>query len=109
RNRRNLARAWRIAAFCRLRPGDALASVLDGGQEPISPPGQGLNVPGRIRIIPQGHSDRLDAEVEPVIEIYDCVPPDLLAQFIARNHLTRACHQKGEDARGLRTQTHASA
>jgi hypothetical protein len=73
--------------------------------ELISPPGDRADESGRSRFIAQRGPDLGDADVEPTLEVNECVvAPDRLMQFFAGNNLARVSQEVGEDHGGLRLQ-----
>src|SRR5262249_29849565 len=69
----------------------AALSDLDGRDEAITPAGKSFNIGWPVRIIAEGRADLLNAEIQTFVEIdKSFLAPDVLANFFARDNLTRA-------------------
>jgi hypothetical protein len=72
---------------------------LHGGDETIAAAGQGVDEPRRLRVVAQRLPDLVDAEVQAAVEIHEGVlPPQLLADLLARHHVAGAA---GEEEQNL--------
>jgi hypothetical protein len=97
-------RRKRLAAVGARRPlgGRRQVPPLEGGDEPISTPWQRLDVAGRVGLVAEGGPDLLDAEVQPLVEVNERVAaPDLAAQLLAGDHVTRSSDEEREDLERL--------
>ncbi len=78
------------------------AGAVDGGDEAVSPPGQGFDEARARCGIAQRLADLVHRGIQAVIEIDKGVGrPDLFAQLIARDHFTGILEQRREDLKRL--------
>ena len=83
---------------------------MDGRDESVAAPGQGLDETRRIGGIAQRRSDLRDAKVEAAFEVDErAVVPDLLPQIVAGDDLARMSEEDGQNARRLRLQANRHA
>jgi len=73
--------------------------------EAIAALGQRFDVVRRFGLIAQRRADLLDAEVQALLKIYECLAtPDLLLDFFSGDQLARMAGQQAEDLERLRLQ-----
>src|SRR5215469_4430039 len=78
--------------------------------ELITQLGNGSNVNGRRGIVAQSRANLRDAEVQAAFELdMGCIPPDGLAQLVARNNAITMFQQAREYPRWLRLQVQQSS
>jgi hypothetical protein len=71
-------------------------------KESVPAPWQGLNKPGVISRVPQGHSQLCHSYVNGLVEVAKTfVGPDPLTQFLTSNNLARALQQDFEELNRL--------
>ena len=79
--------------------------VLDRGDEPVSPPGEGFNVTGAGGRVSKGLADFVDGRVEAVVEIDEGIGgPEFLLQVFARNDFASALEQQCQNLERLALQ-----
>ena len=75
---------------------------IDGGDEPVASPWQGLDVARAIGGVAENLAKAGDGGVNAMLEIDENVArPELLTDFLARDELGRALEQHEEDLEGL--------
>lgn len=96
---------WRMFSGNRLRDCHPYRS-----DEPVAAPGNGLNVPGSVRVVVQGRPDLADAMVKATFEVNkDVAAPELLLDFLAGDEFAGARCQQHEKSEWLRLQADGDA